>query len=558
MPLARRLALAGALVAALGPAALAQEAGEDRFFFVAEEAEAERKETAFDGSLTSTSFFYTESGGEGDPYNGLGTAPTNASPVNRLFTDLRAQLDAKHVSGSKYDVRADARGRLTGSATANPSNDGNPNDIPFQSGLLHGNELELREFYLRRDSSEFDWAVGRQYTLELAAVKFDGIKIERTASQKWRYIGFAGLYPTRGSRDIREDYPVHRDNDPDTAGDQPKRIMPVAGGVGAAYRYERAYGSFGAVAIAPLANDLSQLNEAGQRTGTLEKPRVFATSTGYWRQSMQLDFYHYAVVDAYGAAGAGITNLTLGLNWQPVHTLRTYAQVSRIDTETLNVQAQTKLEDPDVNPSLGIQNNVEVARISQDAARVGVSASLRNRFEISTSGALRRRPELTLQSADGGLTAIFPAAQAADITIAAVDRRSWKDLRIGLSGTRSFPVGDANVDRARTLTVRGDASRTILGGRAEVEGNVTFLQSRDDNLGTACNIGTIATCYGASRTNSISLGGLLFYRFKPAWYVVANAALGRQSLTTTVMEGETAPQGAILTAFAFLRLAHRF
>jgi hypothetical protein len=549
MPLGRLALAGGVLVAALAGPASAQVPGEDRFFFVAERSEEEQEETAFDGSLTSTTFFYTEAGGEGDPYGGIGQPPQNASVVDRIFTDLRAQLDAKHIRGSKLDFRADVRGRLTATGPTLPSNDGIEDPVPFQSGTFHGDEVEIRELYVKRDGGEFDWWVGRQFSLELAAFRFDGLKVERQNSERWKTIGFAGTYPTRGSRDIRDDYPVG-DNDPDPAVIQPKRIVPVTGGVGAAYRYERLYGAFGLVGIAPLATD--------QATGTLERPRVFLTSNGYWRQSSELDLFHYAVLDAMGASGAGITNLTLGASWQPVQALRAYANLSRVDTETLNVQAQTRLEDPDANEAGIIQNNIAVSRIAQDAARVGVSASLQNRFEISTSGALRRRPELAVP-VSGAMDVVFPASQAADITIAAVDRRSWKDLRIGLSGTRTFGVGDVNLYRSRSLIVRADVSRAILDGKAEVEGNLMYLGSQDDNIGTTCMPGApINDCYGAASMTSVSLGGLLFYRFRPAWFAVGSANLGRQLLTTTIVDEQTVAQRPITVASLFLRLAYRF
>src|SRR5690606_12174079 len=296
-----------------------------------------------------------------------------------------------------------------------------------------------------------------------------------------------------------------------------------------------------------------------QATGTLETPRLFATSTGYWRQSMKPDLYHYAVLDAMGAAGAGLTNLTLGANLQPVPALRTYAQISRIDTETLNAQAQTRLDEPDSNPNaLGvIQNNLEVARIAQESARLGVSANLMNRFEISTNATLRRRPALTVETIHG-VEVLFPRSQAVDITISAVDRKSWKDLRIGVSGTRTIGVGDVNLYRSRSLVLRADVSREVLDGEAEVEGNLTYLNSQDDNIGGTCSPIDVETCYGASRVTSYSLGGLMYYRFKPDWYAIGSASLGRQSLKTTVMQGQIASQPPITLASFLLRLAYRF
>ena len=560
MPVALRIASGAlALLAALAGPAAAQDPGSDRFFFDATETADEKEKTAYDGSLTSTSFYYGEFGSAGDPINQVDpNAPglDNASPIDRVFTDLRAQLDAKHISGSKVDFRADLRGRLTTTyfeaQTTNIDAEGNPvkSEIPYQTGQFHGNEGEVRELYLIRRGSELDVGFGRQYSLELAATKFDGLKVERRNSKQWKTIVFGGAYPWRGSRDVRDDYPVDPDNDPDTDGNQPKRIIPLAGGLGTAYRYERAYGAFGVVGIFPLAND--------DTTDTLEKPRVFATANGYWRQSATVDIYHYTVVDATGAAGAGLTNLTLGANWQPTTALRVYAQASHIDTETLNVQAQLKLDNPDGVGAAVIQNNIEVSRIAQDSARVGLSGSIKQRFEISTSGTVRRRPELAVTTSDGANQVIFPEAQAADITLAVVDRQSYKDMRIGLAGTRTFGVGNATLYRSKSTVVRADATKTLQDGRAEVVGDLTVIASSDDNIGTICDMTNLETCFGASKMLSVGTGLLGFYRFKPDWFIIGSGSIARQVLTTTVSTGMTIAQQPIYTAALLLRLAYRF
>jgi len=551
-----RWALAAVLLSALARTAAAQEPGQDRFFFVEESDEEERAETAYDGSLTSTTFYYREDGSQAAPLTTGATGPFIASPVDRLFTDLRAQLNAKHISGSKVDFHFDGRGRLAETTTDRPQNPADDFDLPEvsgQSGMFGDNELELREMYFRRQGSEYDVTFGRQFVLELAATKIDGLTIGRKANKEWRYLGFAGLYPSRLSRDVRDDYPVGDNNsDPDVV--ERKRIMPISGGLGAAYRFERAYGAFGGVAIFPLANDY--------QTGTLEKPRVFGTANGYWRQSTTVDIYHYLVLDATGASGAGLTNLTLGLNWQPAPAMRTYAQVSHIDTETLNVTAQTKLQDPEVMGSATlVQNNIEVARIAQDSARVGISVAIKSRFEVATNGALRRRPELvvpagTVTSTDDDF--VFPAAQGADVTFMAIDRHSLKDMRVALSLTRSFSVGSVNLYRTRSWVGRLEGRKEIAEGKGEVEGSFTYVQSKDDNRGGMCTPGDPITCFGAAEVQSFTLGGLADYRFKPDWLVIGSAAVGRQIMSAADADGALQAQPALLTLNLLLRLAYRF
>jgi hypothetical protein len=548
---------AGLMVLFLAAPAGAQELGADRFFADTAEDEEDRETTTFDGSFTSTTFYYRESGGDVQPLDDQNPPFFSASPVDRLFTDLRTQLDAKHISGSRADFRADVRGRLntTTFTTDSAVEPDQENEVPYQSGTLYGNELDVRELYIRRTGTTFDVGVGRQYSLELAATNFDGLKLE-SKGQRWKVIAFGGLYPSRISRDIREDYP-EKDADLEMPGIQAGggRVFPVAGGLGTGYRFENAHGAIGAVGILPLADDIE--------TGTSEEARVFGTANGYWRPTSKVDFYHYLVVDAAGAAGAGLTNLTLGVNLQPTPSVRAYATVNRIDTETLNVIAQNKLEEPDPAAPAQVQNNIEVQRIAQDSARVGLSANFANRVEISTSGTLRRRGELRFENVNGveedpNDDVVFPAAQAADVTIGIVDRKSLGGTRLGLSGTRSFGVGNANLYRNRAYIGRLDLTKGFADDRAEFEGSLTYINSADDNRGVDCLLMDPLTCYGASEVQSVTAGLLLFYRFSQAWFVIANVNIGAQMSKSADTMGAPIDQPTILTTGGLLRVAFRF
>jgi hypothetical protein len=454
-------------------------------------------------------------------------------------------------------MRADVRGRYAGDPT-NPDGEvgtQNPSrSLPTQSGAFGGHEVEARELFLQYDGATYDVYVGRKFSLELAAVKFDGFEVQKRASKEWTYLGFAGLYPTRGSRNLADDYPRGL-VDPTDPGRGRKRILPVTGGVGGAYRYESIYGALGAVGILPLARDQAV-------RGALEEPRVFATSHGYWRRSPKLDLFHDLVVDAMGAAGAGLTNLTLGLGYQPVAALRVNAQVTEVDTETLNVQAQTRLETPDPNVAGQLQNNIEVARVAQQAARLGLSVALRQqRFEISTSGTLRRRGAISvpLTGAAAG-TFELSAGKAVDVLLSLVDRRSWNGFRVAATLVHSFGVGSRNLDRSKSTVARLEGTREIDGGRAELEVNLTYLTARDEGVGNTCapGIETLETCYGASKVSSFTLGALAYYRFQPSWFVIGAATLGRQSLTSSYAAGAAIELPAISSVSAFLRLAYRF
>ena len=563
-PTVARLAGSMALVAALAASASAQKLGTDRFFADRPVGEEEQQSTVYDGSFTSTTFYYREDGENGTPPSSIDAPQFSASPVDRIFTDLRTQLDAKHIGGSRGYFRADVRGRLnttTFSTDSNPSDGTSETDVPYQSGTRYGNELDIRELYVRRDGASVDLSFGRQYSLELAATKFDGLKLEGQSSERWKYILFGGLYPSRISRDLRDDYPTG-DGDVDMPGFQAggSPILPITGGAGLAYRFKDAYGGFGAVGILPLAEDAA--------TGETEKPRLFATANGYWRASQKVDVYHYLVADAAGADGASLTNLTFGMNLQPTSSLRAYANVTRIDTDTLNVTAQTKLQDPDSMPEGGppntAQNNLEVERIAQESARVGLSAAFGTRVEVSTSGGLRRRGELRLEPVNGDPAdrdddLVFAAAQAADITVGIVDRRSIGDMRIGVSGTSSFGVGNANLYRSKALIGRLDATKELADGRAEIETNLTYIGSDDDNRGTACNLATgVATCYGASSVKSITVGVLAFWRFSPSWFGLVSGVAGPQFSESASSTGAAQSQPTVITSNFLLRLAYRF
>ena len=534
-----------------------QDLGADRFFSVPTEDKEALQSTTYDGSFTSTTFYYREDGGLAPA---IGTAPFSASPVDRLFTDLRTQFDAKHISGSKVDFRADFRGRLNTTTYSTASVMGTEETgVPYQSGAHYGNEFDLREVYVRRTGSTFDVAFGRQYSLELAATKFDGLKVEGKGA-RWKVILFGGLYPSRISRDVRDDYP-YADGEVARPGFQGggSPILPIAGGFGMAYRYQNAYGALGAVGVLPLADDAD--------TGTSEDARIFATANGYWRATTKVDFYHYIVVDAAGANGGELTNLTLGVNLQPTARLRAYASINRIDTDTLNVTAQTKLQDPDSMPGMAVgstlQNNLEVQRIAQDSARVGLSANFNNRVEFSTSGALRKRGELRLNPVNGDPDSrdddiVLDAAQAADITIGLVDRKSIGGMRLGISGTSSFGVGNANLYRNRAYIARVESTKSLADDRAELETSLTYINSADDNRGQACQTTDLTTCYGASEVQSVTAGLLLFYRFTSPWFVIADANVGAQTSKSAGADGAPVSQPTILTTGLLLRLAYRF
>jgi hypothetical protein len=321
--------------------------------------------------------------------------------------------------------------------------------------------------------------------------------------------------------------------------------------VGAAgeYRYESVYGAVGAAGIVPGGNDVV--------TGRPETPRTFVSSSGYWRPTELVDVYHLAVMDFTGAAGAGPTNLSLGVNVKPTRALRITAAVNRVDTETLNVYAQSFLEDG--RGGNAVENNVEVSRISSESARLGVSAAFADRrFEVSTHFQLRRRPEILvcppdmLGRCDPATGALFAAAQAGEVQLSVVDRRSIGGLRLGASLIRIFGLGDEVFQRSESLVARVEGSRSLLGGKMEIEADLSYLHSEDVGGVNACN--SPLTCFGRATADVIAGSGIVYYRFAPDWYALLHATTSFQSYTTP-LDGSPSPN-LILSGLA--RVAYRF
>jgi hypothetical protein len=499
--------------------------------------------TLWQGSLTSTSFIYTESADASEPLTGGAVGAEQASPYARYFTDLRAQIDGKHLFGGRWDVRLDGRVRV-----ARPPEEGalvsQPQPIRTQSGTFGDNEYELRELYVVRGGESSDLFVGRQQVLDLAAIKIDGVRLVYSLGKRWNAFALAGLYPARSSRSLDSDYVGV-----DATTGASVAVYPVAAGAGAAYRTQQAYGSVGVGGILPLGDDIV--------TGDAETTRVFATAQGYTRLGQKLDAYHYLVVDFAGADGFAITNGSVGLDWNPQPRLHVTGAFHRVDTETLNVQAQALLEDP--NPVEGlVQNNVQVLRIASDQARLGVSAALgqQQRFELSVQGALRRRGDIEVPSGAMATTTI-PAAQGGEVTFQAVDRRSILGLRLTGSVGRFFPIGDVSYHKAESLMARLAVAREFAGGRGEWELEAGYLYTQDQERDTACATPMVLTCYGSAKLGAPSAGGLLFYRFATDWYGFASAWASTQSLTINDA-GTDESQPAILTLSGLLRIAYRF
>lgn len=536
----------------------------DRFFVDKVDTEKTEDGTLIQGSIASSSFLYKEMGGKyPDPtpddmvMNDVGT---NAGPT-RLFTELRLQTDFRHIKASRWDARVDARLRVVnnpgnpGDPTTGAPTDTNTPDNRIQSGLTGQNEYDLRELWLIRSGKRSDVFIGRQFIPDLGGIKIDGVRVDYAKSAKLTLIGFAGLYPLRGSRSLKTDYAPLKSE----AGTPAGRFV-TAGGFGGAYRTVNSYGAVGAVVQYPLK---------------LETPRLYVTSQGYLRNGSKFDFYHFALLDLLGSAASDskakvqLTNLSAGVNAKPNQRLRLTASVHHVDTETLNVQAGAFLSGADdtVGGNLVVNNEAYILRLATDTVRVGVSAGLGKlqRFEISTALSLRNRGEFTLLTPDAMVPDItLPAARSVEVWGSIVDRRFFGETRVGIDGSQSFGVGNLAYQRSEALLARLFVLRSFSNGRGEWEAEASYSKIRDSVIGMSLNTlggcgaapgaAGVPECYGTSNNTLYSAGGQLTYRLKTDWLGIATMHLMR--IGNKRSDGVVDPTVTGITGF--VRIAKRF
>jgi len=506
----------------------------DRFFVDKVDTKKTAKGTLVQGSIASSSFAYTERSGRFDPVANLGTS---GSKFSRVFTELRLQTDFRHIGGGTWDARIDTRARLVNTPTAESTPTGSTS-THIQSGFNGTNEYEVREAWLVRSGKRSDLFFGRQFIPDLGALRIDGLRIDYAKSEKLTLIGFGGLYPVRGSRSLTTDYVVLKDDNGNAAG----RFVG-SGGFGVAYRTLNAHGALGGVAIAPLSS---------------EPPRIYATSNGYYRSGAKVDLYHMAIFDAFGKAAPALTNLSAGANYKPSQRLRVTASFNRVDTETLNVQANAFLQQEDAMQAADrIQNETYIQRLSTNAGKLGLSAGLGSfqRFEISTAVNYRYRPAFNLVSPNNTKIAL-DAAKGVDVFVGLTDRQSIANLRLGVDVSRSFGVGGIAFQRSEVLAARAYAARELKSGRGEWEAEVGYSTTKDSGGGTACAPATLDQCFGSSNGSMLSIGGNFYYRINSDLFVLANLWVNRNTIQVSAPMAANDPPILGLTGYA--RIAYRF
>ena len=477
--------------------------------------------------LTLSSFLYRESGDDAPALVDQGATIETASPVQRYFGDLRIEL-------TDGGLAVDARVRQTTSQR-------------FQSGASAGGEYEVRTLAYRLGSERTGLTIGRQFIDSVGATKIDGLALQHTLGPSIGGVVFAGTFPELGSRSLDTDYPRIRQDD----GTDGAHLVPLSGGLGLAFTSATYHGDLGVAAV--------YVPQTVPEATSEEASRVFTTSSGYLRAGSIAEIYHFALLDVAGQAGVALTNGSVGITAHPVANIQLSASVNHVSTDALQIATRNQLADPDPSAIGILQNNIAVLRVSQDAARAGASLSLAHqRFEVSLSGGVHRRPEVSVELADGSGAVAFPETRSVDATFSVLDRRSLGGTRASLAASIGAPLGDELPNAAHSTTVRAGVSRMFARERGQLEVDVTAARFRTSRGMATCTTSLdVFACYGSSKTTAAELGTLASWRIAREWLLLADVRVGYRDTTSTTIGGTTSfPHVYALTTF--LRAQWRF
>jgi hypothetical protein len=392
--------------------------------------------------------------------------------------------------------------------------------------------------------------IGRQVIDAVGATRIDGAALTRRLSGTVRGTVFAGAFPALGSRSLDTDYARVRRADGTGGVKDGPHLVPITGGLGVAYQTPDYHGDLGAAAVY-VAQDVPGATAS-------DKSRVFTTSSGYWRPAAGLDLYHVALLDLAGGGGVHLTNGSAGLDARPTPGLQLSASVHHVSVDLLQITARGLLADPDPSAIGVVQNNLALLRISQDVARGAVSLALaQQRFELSASGGVHRRPRVDVALADGTSLA-FREARSADATFSILDRRSLAGLRIQLSASLTYPVGSGATDRGRGSLVRLAASRGFAQQRGQLEADVMAERFRDDGAGHCMTSLDPFVCYGDAKTTAAQAGALASWRIGREWLVLADLHAGYRDVRAAGIAGPIAwPTVTSITSFVRVQWRYR-
>jgi hypothetical protein len=478
--------------------------------------------------LSLSSFLYRELGDDAPALVDQGAELQNATPVRRFFGDLRLELAVDRVN-------VDARVRQVGVQRA-------------QSGADGGSEYELRTLSARLGSAKNALVIGRQFIDAVGATKIDGISATHAFGETLGATAFAGAFPAIGSRSLGTDYLSLRNADGSTG----SRLVPLCGGLGLSVQSLAYHGDVGVGGVY-LAQEIPDATSS-------ESSRVFTTSSGYWRPGNRFDAYHFALLELASGQPATLTNGSLGADFYATSTLKLSGTVHHVSTDQLRITTRDLLADPDPSAMGVVQNNLTSIRVSQDLARVGASLALaEQRFELSLSGGVHRRPGVEVALADGSTSVMFPASKSADSTVTLLDRRSIAGLRLALSASLTIPMGTDAPNRTRGTSVRFSASRPFSQDRGQLELDASLSRLRGTADAQSCmNSMNALSCYSAARQSAAQLGVLGTWRVSREWLLLADLHLGYRDVDSISVDGTlTWPRVYSITSFVRLQWRYR-
>ena len=150
---------------------------------------------------------------------------------------------------------------------------------------------------------------------------------------------------------------------------------------------------------------------------------------------------------------------------------------------------------------------------------------------------------------------MIPAAQSVEVYGAITDRRSIGGFRLGLDGSKIFGVGSQTYQHNESTTVRVSAAHEVGNGEFDLE--VAYSTTNDDNAGVACPGADLNACFGAAKSNVISGGGNLYYRFTRDWFALVSGFVNYTQITHVDTTAST-DDPAVTGVTGFFRIAYRF
>lgn len=483
-------------------------------------------EPDLDVRLTLSSLLYREFGGEAAPWIDGGAAPVDASDRRRFFADLRGELTDRALGGGA--VRLDGRVRQAARGT--------------QTGAVGGDEYELRAASWERGLGPVTARLGRQLVEALGDSKLDGASLTAALGERWRATAAAGAYPQRGSRSLATDYPMLHDAD----GVETGRLVPVAGGAALSYQRPAWHGDLGALAMwAPTA----------PADATDDGRRILVMASGYWRPGRAVDVYHHAQVEVVGPDGPHVTEATVGVDAWLTPALSLTVTGYHLDSDLYALAAAEKLADPDPAAAGQLENHTQLARVSQDAARLSLSAAAaRQRWQFTVGAGLARRPALTVATTGGG-SYTFPAAATGELTATALDRRAPGGLRLAASVSLHAPVASPDATRTRGLAAHLTATRTRRSHELTLD--LTVYDQRDRGPGTGCTTLDPTACLGTASARGVDGGAVLAVTARRDWLVLLDGHGGVRATDSTFAMAPVAWPRALWAA-GFVRLQWRY